>query len=104
MVVWVVGLAQAPQVVATQGADASRVEPLMKKAIELEPEVIIYRVVYAKVLAAWNKKEEVKALLHPLQGPGGGEGQGAEPDLGLNHPKAPPPGPARALAPGPPRS
>ncbi|MFD3006538.1 tetratricopeptide repeat protein [Thermus tengchongensis] len=50
-------------VAATQGADASRVEPLMKKAMELEPEVIIHRVEYAKVLAAWNKKEEARKQL-----------------------------------------
>jgi hypothetical protein len=50
-------------VAATQGADGSRVEPLMKKAIELEPEVIIHRVEYARVLAAWGKKEEAKKQL-----------------------------------------
>ncbi|WP_423247896.1 hypothetical protein [Thermus albus] len=50
-------------VAATQGADGSRVEPLMKRAIELEPEVIIHRVEYAKVLAAWGKKEEARKQL-----------------------------------------
>ncbi|WP_026234101.1 hypothetical protein [Thermus oshimai] len=50
-------------VAATQGADGNQVEPLMKKAIALEPEVIIHRVEYAKVLAAWGKKEEAKKQL-----------------------------------------
>ncbi|MGM8837894.1 hypothetical protein [Thermus sp. 93170] len=50
-------------VAATQGADGGKVEPLMKKAIELEPNVIIHRVEYAKVLAAWGKKEEARKQL-----------------------------------------
>lgn len=50
-------------VAATQGADGAKVEPLMKKAIELEPDGIIHRVEYAKVLAAWNKKEEARKQL-----------------------------------------
>ncbi len=50
-------------VAATQGADASKVEPLMKKTIELEPEVIIHRVEYARVLAAWGKKAEARKQL-----------------------------------------
>ncbi len=50
-------------VAATQGADGSKVEPLMRRAIELEPNVIIHRVEYAKVLAAWGKKEEARKQL-----------------------------------------
>ncbi|MFM9420425.1 MULTISPECIES: hypothetical protein [Thermus] len=50
-------------VAATQGADGSRVEPLMQKAIELEPDGIIHRVEYARVLAAWGKKEEARKQL-----------------------------------------
>ncbi|WP_353512962.1 hypothetical protein [Thermus sp. LT1-2-5] len=50
-------------VAATQGADGGKVEPLMKKAIELEPDGIIHRVEYARVLAAWNKKEEARKQL-----------------------------------------
>jgi len=50
-------------VAATQGADGSRVEPLMKKAIELEPDGIIHRVEYARVLAAWGKKAEARKQL-----------------------------------------
>lgn len=50
-------------VAATQGADGAQVEPLMKKAIALEPEAIIHRVEYAKVLAAWGKKEEARKQL-----------------------------------------
>jgi hypothetical protein len=50
-------------VATTQGADRSRVEPLMKKAIELEPDGIIHRVEYARVLAAWGKKEEARKQL-----------------------------------------
>ena len=50
-------------VAATQGADRSQVEPLMKKAIELEPQAIIHRVEYARVLAAWGKKEEARKQL-----------------------------------------
>lgn len=40
---------------ATQGADRNQVEPLMRRAVELEPEGIIHRVEYARVLAAWGK-------------------------------------------------
>jgi Tfp pilus assembly protein PilF len=50
-------------VAATQGADGAKAEPLMRKAIELEPDVIIHRVEYAKVLAAWGKKEEARKQL-----------------------------------------
>ncbi|MFC0594834.1 hypothetical protein ACFFFP_01325 [Thermus composti] len=50
-------------VAATQGADGGKVEPLMKKAIELEPEGIIHRVEYARVLAAWGRKEEARRQL-----------------------------------------
>lgn len=45
------------------GADAGQVEPLFKKAVALEPEVIIHRVEYAKVLAAWGRKEEARKQL-----------------------------------------
>lgn len=50
-------------VAATQGADGGKVEPLMRRAIELEPEGIIHRVEYARVLAAWGKKEEARKQL-----------------------------------------
>ncbi|GAB5602818.1 hypothetical protein FJNA_13430 [Thermus sp. FJN-A] len=50
-------------VAATQGADAGQVEPLMRRAIALEPQVIIHRVEYARVLAAWNKKDEARRQL-----------------------------------------
>ena len=50
-------------VAATQGADRARVEPLMRRAIELEPEAIVHRVEYARVLAAWGRKEEARKQL-----------------------------------------
>ena len=50
-------------VAATQGADRNQVEPLMKRAIQLEPEGIIHRVEYARVLAAWGRKEEARKQL-----------------------------------------
>uniref|UniRef100_A0A831U523 Tetratricopeptide repeat protein n=1 Tax=Thermus islandicus TaxID=540988 RepID=A0A831U523_9DEIN len=50
-------------VAATQGADGGRVEPLMRRAIELEPEAIIHRVEYARVLSAWGKREEARKQL-----------------------------------------
>ncbi len=55
-------------VAATQGADRNQVEPLMKKAIGLEPEAIIHRVEYARVLAAWGRKEEAKRQLETALG------------------------------------
>lgn len=45
------------------GADAGQVEPLFKKVIALEPEVIIHRVEYAKVLASWGRREEARKQL-----------------------------------------
>ncbi len=64
LALWHFELVQKGWLVATtQGADGARVEPLMKKAIELEPEGIIHRVEYAKVLAAWGKKEEARKQL-----------------------------------------
>ncbi|MGC8904851.1 hypothetical protein [Thermus sp.] len=50
-------------VAATQGADGGKVEPLMRRAIELEPEGIIHRVEYARVLSAWGKTEEARKQL-----------------------------------------
>jgi tetratricopeptide (TPR) repeat protein len=64
LALWHFELVQKGWLVATtQGADRSRVEPLMKKAIELEPDGIIHRVEYARVLAAWGKKEEARKQL-----------------------------------------
>lgn len=64
LALWHFELVQKGWLVATtQGADGARVEPLMKRAIELEPEGIIHRVEYAKVLAAWGKREEARKQL-----------------------------------------
>jgi len=64
LALWHFELVQKGWLVATtQGADRSRVEPLMKKAIELEPDGIIHRVEYARVLAAWGKKAEARKQL-----------------------------------------